>query len=196
MSRALLVAAGGLLIAWTPALAQGAGPQGALVSAAGIATATVIKPIAVRRISDLDFGIIANSGESGSVIVAPGVSGARYGGSASRGCAADGDCPEPHVSSFEVAGEANRSYAIGVPARVAIAGEALLSGRAQGERAPAPLHLEKISLRSASRPHAGPAGRLGPDGRDRFDLGGTLRISGTISPARYRASIPVIITYN
>lgn len=193
MNRAsLLAAASGALLAAMPAFAQSA-----MSTASGMATATIVRPIAVRQISDLDFGLVTSTGEAGSVTLQPGAPAARYSGSARLGCAADDECPVPHVSSFEVTGEANRSYTIAVPASVAITGETLSADRESRMTAPpAVLRVEAIRLRSASRPEAGPAGRLDPGGRDRFDLGATLRIAGAVAPARYRVSIPVLVTYH
>ena len=185
MSRSLLIVAATALLSPLPALAQ-SGPA----SAAGAASTTIVAPIAVRQIADLDFGVIAaSSGQAGSVTILPGVAAARYGGSAQQACTAGGECPAPHFASFEVTGEANRSYMIAAPASV------VLSGEPAGSAAPT-LRVEAIGLRSASRPDAGPAGLLDPSGRDRFDLGGTLRLSGEMAPARYRVSIPVIVTYS
>ena len=78
---------------------------------------------------------------------------------------------------------------------IAAPASVVLSGEPAGSAAPT-LRVEAIGLRSASRPDAGPAGLLDLAGRDRFDLGGTLRLSGEIAPARYRVSIPVIVTYS
>lgn len=193
MSRALCSAATvAALIAATPV--QG---QGAPASAAGTATATIVRPLAIRQIADLDFGIVASTGTAGSVTLGPGVSALRYDGGARQGCAGDGECPLPHFASFELGGEANRSYKIALPSSVAVAGEALLSAARPGETAtPSRVWVDGLQVRTASRPGTGPAGQLDPDGRDRFDLGGTLRIAGDLPPARYRVSIPVVVTYN
>ena len=191
MSRALFLVTASALFAPALALAQGAS-----ASAAGAASATVVAPIAVRQISDLDFGVVAaGSGQAGSVTILPGIAAARYAGSAGQACSADGDCPAPHFASFEVSGEAGRAYSIAAPASVALSGEPLGDGQ-EGIAATPVLQVEAIGLRSVSRPDAGPAGRLDSLGRDRFDLGGTLRLPATMAPARYRVSIPVIVTYS
>ena len=195
MSRILLVLAASAVLAPASAPAWATSMSG---SAAGAASATVVSPITVRQIADLDFGVIAANGNSArSVTILPGVAAARYGGSARLACGGPDGCPAPHFASFEVIGEANRSYTISAPASVAVSGEPVRStaGMAQSS-APPVLRVEAIGMRSASRPDAGAAGRLDPAGRDRFDLGGTLRITGTMPPARYRVSIPVIVTYS
>lgn len=188
MSRALFLAAASVLLSAAPALAQGGS-----ASATGAASATIVAPIAVRQIADLDFGVVAaGASQAGSVTILPGISAARYDGSARQSCGAGGKCPAPHFASFEVSGEAGRAYTIATPASVAIGGDAL----GDGVGAAPVLRVEAIGLRSASRPGAGPAGTLDPAGRDRFDLGGTLRLPATVAPARYRVSIPVIVTYS
>ena len=188
MSRALFLAAACALFSPVSALAQGGS-----ASAAGAVSATIVAPIAVRQIADLDFGVVAaGSGQAGSVTILPGIAAARYGGRARQACSADGECPAPHFASFEVSGEAGRAYTIATPASVAISGEPV----GDVVSAAPVLRVEAIGLRSASRPDAGPAGTLDPAGRDRFDLGGTLRLPAAMAPARYRISIPVIVTYS
>ena len=187
MSRTSLVAALGL--AWVPAPALAA-------SATGAAAAEVISPVAVRQIRDLDFGVLAaNADSAGSVKIAPGESAAIYGGSAHAACASSAQCPSPHFARFEVFGEANRAYTIAAPAHVSVAGEQIGGGVAPPSAVPL-LVIDDIEIRSASRPDAGRAGRLDSSGRDRFDLGGTLRLPAATPPARFRISVEVIVTYS
>lgn len=187
MSRTSLVAALGL--AWVPAPAVAA-------SATGAAAADIISPIAVRQIRDLDFGELAANAESaGSVKIAPGGSGAIYGGSAHSACAPPTPCLSPHFAQFEVSGEANRAYTIAVPAHASVAGEQVGDGLAP-RFAPPLVVIDDIQIRSASRPDAGRAGWLDSSGRDSFDLGGTLRLPAATPPARFRISVEVIVTYS
>ena len=186
MSRTSLVAA--LCLAWAPVPALAA-------SATGAAAADVVSPVAVRQIRDLDFGILAaNADSAGSVKIALGGSVAIYGGGAHAACALPAPCPSPHFAQFEVSGEANRAYTIAAPARVSVAGEQIGDGLAPG-LTPL-LVIDDIEIRSASRPDAGRAGRLGSSGRDSFDLGGTLRLPAATPPARFRISVEVIVTYS
>lgn len=182
MRACLSVAAAALLLP-LPALAQPA-------SATGTASAAVVAPITVRQIADLDFGVIAaGPGQAGSVTILPGLSDARYRGGARQACSASNECPTPHFASFEVSGEASRAYTIAAPTSVVLGGE-------ESGNSGLTVRVDAIALRSVSRPDAGPAGRLDPAGRDRFDLGGTLRLPAETAPARYRVSIPVIVTYS
>ena len=128
-------------------------------------------------------------GSPGSVTVAPGETGADYVGGAREACGSAARCPQPHFARFEVSGEPNRSYTISAPSSISVAGLPLGAGLAPV------LLVDAIQLRSASRPDAGSAGRLGADGRDRFDLGGTLRVPATTPPAHFRLSVEVIVTY-
>lgn len=161
-------------------------------NANGAASATVVKPIAVRQISDLDFGVIAANGRSaGSVTITPGRSAADYSGGARTACHSQARCPAPHVAQFEVTGEAGRAYSISAPARLSVEENPQGAGRAEPM-----LVVDAIQLRSASRPGAGSAGRLDSAGIDRFDLGGTLRVPAATPPAHFRLSVEVIVTYS
>ena len=193
MKRADAIVLAGLLALPVPALADAIG-----ASATGAAAATVVSPVAVRQIADLDFGVItANVASTGAVELAPGAGHAVYSGSARRGCAEGTDCPAPHAAQFEVSGEAGRSYAITAPESVAVPGEVTAPVTGSEDRtSPPALWIEALRFRSASRPEAGPAGRLDAQGQDHFELGGTLRVPAALPPARYRASVPVVITYS
>lgn len=187
MKRTSLVAALGL--AWVSAPAAAA-------SATGAAAADVISPVAVRQIRDLDFGVLAaNADSAGSVRIAPGGSGAIYGGSAHAACASPTQCLSPHFAQFEVSGEANRAYTIAAPAQVSVAGEQIGDGLAP-RFAPPLLVIDDIQIRSASRPDAGRAGLLDGSGRDSFDLGGTLWLPAATPPAHFRISVEIIVTYS
>lgn len=189
---ARLVLTGAVLLP-LPALAGGLP-----ASAVGVAAATVVSPVAVRQLTDLDFGVVAaNAGSGGEVVLAPGSGSATYGGGARRGCSGGVACPAPHAASFEVSGEAGRAYSIAAPDSIAVAGEVVAPGSGGSDEASPPvLRVEALHFRSASRPEAGSAGRLDAAGRDRFDLGGTLRVPAALPPARYRVSVPVIVAYS
>jgi hypothetical protein len=182
----------GALFAASPALAAGTA-----ASASGVAAATVVSPVAVRQIADLDFGLVAsNAGSAGEVLIAPGGGQAAYSGSARRGCSGGASCPAPHAASFEVSGEANRTYSIAAPESVSVPGEAASATGGPGTALPQVLQIEAFRFRSVSRPEAGAAGRLDSAGCDRFELGGTLRVPAALPPARYRVTVPVIVAYS
>ena len=161
-------------------------------SAQGQAEATVVEPLVITRISDLDFGTVTlTPGTSGSVTIDP-ASGIRFGGGASAACiGGGGSCASAHASRFAVRGEAGRDYAVSAPAEIMALGTML-----DGSPGAAPdLVIGSIEVRTQSRPGSGFAGTLDDNGRDAFDVGGVLLVPAGTPPARYRAVLPVIVTY-
>ncbi len=160
-------------------------------SAQGQAEATVIEPLVITRISDLDFGTVTlTPGTAGSVTIDP-ASGIRFGGGASAACMSGGGCASAHASRFAVRGEAGRDYTVQVPAVIMASGTLL--GASFGV---APdLAIGSIAVRTQSRPGSGFSGTLDGNGRDVFDVGGALIVPAGTPPARYRAVLPIIVTY-
>ena len=156
-------------------------------TAAGLATATVIRPLRVTATADMDFGTITHlPGTSGTVTVTPGVAGAAFAGGAGAGCAG-ADCATAHAAHFAVSGEPQRNYTIRLPASVTATGTA----SNPGVSAP-PLIVGNLTLHSAS---GGTTPRLDANGSDGFDVGGTITLPADLPPARYRASFAVMVTY-
>jgi Domain of unknown function (DUF4402) len=185
------------LVLGLPVLLIFFGGTGHAATAEGMASATVVRPVSVRQLADLDFGVIlAGSEAAGEVELAPAATGAVYAGGARRGCAGLADCPRPHAASFEVTGESGRAYMITAPDSVTVTAEAAGAGSGGQFAEPLPLRVNALRLRSASRPEAGPAGKLDGAGTDRFDLGGTLHVPAGSPPARYRVDVPVIVSYS
>ncbi len=161
-------------------------------SAQGQAEATVIAPLVVTRVSDLDFGTVTLApGTAGSVIIDP-ASGIRFGGGASAACISGGSgCSLAHASRFAVRGEAGRDYSVRAPAGIMASGTLL-----DGSSGTAPdLAIASIQVRTQSRPDGGFSGTLDSNGRDIFDVGGALMVPAGTPAARYRAVLPVIVTY-
>jgi len=182
VDHAWWIAATVAIAAFTPA----AHAAGTTAVAFGVAGATIVQPISVTQTADLDFGaIVGDRQQGGSVTIAPDGSGAAYAGGAS---AVPGYAPA-HAAGFAVSGEAGRAYTISAPATLTITGEMLSGGAAPS------LTIAALRVRTASRPASGPAGLLGADGRDSFAVGGTLVLPAAATPAHYRASLPVIVTY-
>ncbi len=180
--KALLALAGlgGLVMPPQPAWAN----SGQSI-ATGMASATVIEPLSVHPLQDLEFGVIAISGRSaGTVIVEPGLPGAHYAGGIRAVCAAG--CASPQSARFEVRGEAGRSYVITVPNRVS----------SLGVSASQQLHIVAIRARIASHSGQETVGEINFSGFDYFDLGGTLIVPLGIAPAHYRLNLPVMMAYN
>jgi hypothetical protein len=153
-------------------------------SALGRASASVVNPVTLRPIRDLDFGIITVGPQaSGSVIVSPGAAGAHYAGSVRQVCGSG--CVMPHPARFEVTGEAGRSYVITTPNSILAPNESL-----------SPLRIDAIRLKTASRPDSVAAGQINFSGLDHFDLGGTLHVPAGAAADSYWLNLPVIMTYD
>lgn len=179
MRGALCLIAGALIALPAPALAEGA-------TATGSATAEVIAPLVVTHEADLDFGTVFASPSPGSVTVSA-AGGASYSGGTRPACI-PGACASPHPARFGVSGEAGRSYLVMAPSALVADGDA-------GGAAVPGLPVDGLSVRTASRPDAGPEGALDPSGEDRFELGGTLHLPADAPSAHYRATIPVMVVY-
>lgn len=169
-----------------PAAAQADGHS---ATANGAATAQIVAPLTVTRVSDLDFGTIFASAAPGVVTVSPEGS-ASYGGGVHPACAG-ADCASPHAAAFAVRGEPDRSYAIVVPARIVANG----TSSDPGDETPPDIAVNDIALRTDSRPADGASGQLGRTGADRFTIGGTLEIPAGLRSSRYRATIAITINY-
>ena len=189
MSACLFLRAAILAVLALPGTAQAGGTS---ASAMGVATAVVVQPITVQQTADLDFGMLASGqGTPGAVTIT--ASGASYSGGAAQICAlgsGGGGCITPHAAGFAVSGEAGHAYSVSAPTRLAIAGVA-------DDGSPAPtLTIAGFTVTTTSRPGAGSFGLIGADGTDSFVVGGTLALPATLQPARYRASFPVIVSYD
>jgi hypothetical protein len=164
--------------------------------AAGMATATVIRPLRVVAVADMDFGTITHiPGSSGTVTISPGVAGAQFSGGASAVCTAS-DCLAAHAARFAVSGEPQRNYAIQLPSTIVATGAGLsgtgLSGTGLSGTGTPSLTVNGLTLTTAS---GGAAPRLDAGGTDRFEVGGTITLPADLPPARYRASFAVIVSY-
>jgi hypothetical protein len=177
-----------LVLVPVPVLAMAApGAHAATASATGVATATVIRPLSVTAVAEMDFGTITHlPGVGGTVTVNPGVAGASFGGGASAVCAG-ADCGTAHAARFAVTGEPQRNYAIRLPATVTATGTAT----GPGAIAP-PLVISGLTLRTDG---GAMAPRLDSLGADRFEVGGTITLPADLPPAHYRASFAVIVSY-
>ncbi|WP_353228569.1 DUF4402 domain-containing protein [Novosphingobium sp.] len=160
-----------------PALASGTQS-----GANGVASATVIRPLGVIALTDMDFGTITHApGAGGTVTVSPGVAGATFGGNAGAVCAG-ADCALPHAAGFAVSGEPLRNYSVQLPATI--------TAHAAGG-APA-LNVGTLTMRFVS---GGTGPRLDQTGTDHFDVGGTITLPADLPAARYRASFVVVVSY-
>jgi hypothetical protein len=174
-----------LLICGTALVAVAPGARAAPASAAGVATATVIRPLSVIAITDMDFGTITHlPGTGGTVTVSPWAAGASFVGGTSAVCAGS-DCAVAHAARFAVSGEPQRNYAIQLPTTVTA------TATAPGTVAPS-LTVGGLTMRTAG---GNGAPRLDGGGADRFEVGGTITLPADLPPAHYRASFAVIVSY-
>ncbi|QSR17675.1 DUF4402 domain-containing protein [Novosphingobium sp. KA1] len=187
-AEAVGLAVGMALMAPACALAAEA-PAGAYSS--GIASATVVAPLAVRSLSDLDFGAVGDVGrEGGSLVIVPGSTQARYGGAARLACpVGEETCAMPHAARLRVEGEPGRAYRVLLPD--AVEAQSVAADGAPLSRLP----VSSLTVRTDSRPQSDGQGVLGEDGGDGFEIGGELDIPPGTRASHYRAQVPVIVVY-
>lgn len=161
-------------------------------AATGMASATIVQPIAVTTTADLDFGTVA-SDSTGLVDILPSQAAALYSGGAREACDS-GACPATHAASFTVSGEAGRSYTITAPQSLSIVPIPVASA-AHIDAVPPALLVDAITVRSASRPDSGATGQLDAAGQDTFAIGGRLIVPADLPAARIVARITVIVAY-
>ncbi|MDF8334621.1 DUF4402 domain-containing protein [Novosphingobium cyanobacteriorum] len=174
----------GALAALIPALwSAQAFAAGHAASAAGQAQAEVVAPLVMTRLSDLDFGAIFAPVAAGSVTISTDGR-ASYAGGALAACAGAA-CSAVHAAAFAVRGEAGRSYAITLPARVT----------ASAEAGAGVLTVESLTVRSRNSGANDGHGLIDAQGEDGFAVGGTLVVPAGLGAGHYRATVDVTITY-
>lgn len=146
-SSARLVLALGHALACAPA---GAAAVDA-ATANGTASATILRPVSVTNLSDLDFGLVeARPDAEGIVVVGPAQHGAHFSGSAKPACVIGKDCPVAGPARFLVNGEPARNYRVFTPAIVYLEAD-------QNRFA-----VNGFIVRTQSRPATPSAGQLDP----------------------------------
>jgi hypothetical protein len=139
-----------------------------------IATATIVGPLTLTKVSDMDFGTIAVTGTAGTVVL---------GTDNSRTAVGPALVPPAAgvAASFTVAGEASRTFAITLPANNTVS---LVSG--------ANSMAANIFVHNAG---ANPA--LDGAGAAAFTVGATLSVAANQAAGNYTsANFPVTINYN
>jgi len=139
-----------------------------------IATATIVGPLTLTKVSDMDFGTIAVTGTAGTVVL---------GTDNSRTAVGPALVPPAAgvAASFTVAGEASRTFAITLPANSTVS---LVSG--------ANTMAANIFVHNAG---ANPA--LDIAGAAAFTVGATLSVAANQAAGNYTsATFPVTISYN
>ena len=136
-------------------------------TARGSAQAQVVQPLSIEPTGDLRFGSIAvAAGRGGSVAVDPRTGGTAYAGAAGPVCADGAGCGAA-PASFVIRGGSGRQYRLTLPDTVTAR-----SADAPGVR----LTVDALTAYSTNRTQIGRGGVLDANGRDRLQVGGTLRI--------------------
>jgi len=138
------------------------------------ATATIVGPLALTKVSDMDFGIIAVTGTAGTVIL---------GTDNSRTAAGPALVPPAAgvAASFTVNGEASRTFTITLPANGVVT---LVNG------------ANSMAVNDFQH-SAGVAPALNGTGAAAFTVGATLSVGAAQVAGVYNsANFPVTINYN
>jgi phage tail sheath protein FI len=141
------------------------------------ASAVIMTPLSITRITDLHFGSATVSAAAGTILLTP--AGVR---TASGGVTLQPTAPTFTVASFTVAGQLNTAYTISLPASVTIDEGAL--------------HTMLVNT-FASNPNA--TGNLGATGSQTLTVGATLNVNGSQTPGSYTSNggpFTVTVNYN
>ncbi|NMN06517.1 MULTISPECIES: DUF4402 domain-containing protein [unclassified Novosphingobium] len=155
-------------------------------TATGEAQARVVAALSVDALDALDFGVVVGRATTGGTVAVDPAGGApRYGGGAIAACGAGVPCAAAHPARFAVHGEAGRVYLVSVPESLVV------SGDGQGPV----LTVDALAVLAHTPGPTGNAGLLDAQGADTFSVGGTLNVPADAPAARYRLTIPLIVTY-
>ena len=158
----------------------------ALFAGTGHAQAEIVEPIHAIPLAELSFGSIAIGGAGdGSVRVAPDGSQAQFSSAVRSTCDGSASCT-PHRAMFAVRGEAGRMYRVIMPTSVTV----------RGEQTGARLTVDELIMQSRNSPSMHNGGLLDEQGRDRFYVGGTLRVPVRTRPDHFRTNLPILVAYN
>ena len=138
------------------------------------ATATIVGPLALTKVSDMDFGSIAVTGTAGTVVL---------GTDNSRTATGPALVPPAAgvAASFTVSGEASRTFAITLPADGVVT---LINGA-------------NTMACDAFQHSAGASPALDGTGAAAFTVGATLTVAANQAAGVYTsANFPVTISYN
>ena len=150
----------------------------AVVSAPATATATIITPIAITKVTDMNFGDIATNGTSGTVVLTTGSSRSATGG-ASFSAAFPGTITS---AKFTVTGMADYGYSISIPTQLVLKHTDLTT-------------TMTVGAITNSIGAAGTAGTLAGGTQDIF-VGGTLSLVGAQLAGVYTNGTDLKVTVN
>lgn len=144
-------------------------------SGTGAFTATVLRSIAITKLTDLNFGTVAQPASgTGSATVDPS-SGAR-----TTIGAVGYSSPTPSQASFSVTGEGGQAFSITVPTTIAMTGPQAMT----------------VTTTTSVAGTALLSGSLGSQGSFTFGVGGTIPINSTTPSGVYSGSFTVTVAYN
>jgi Domain of unknown function (DUF4402) len=145
-------------------------------STTGRFLATVIRSIAISKLSDLVFGRVATPPTgSGTVVINP-----NTGAQSSTNGVATFATPAPSRAAFNVTGEGGQAFSVTVPASFVMTGPQSMTVTTSSSVTGAPLL----------------SGSLGSAGSFTFGVGGSAPISSTTPNGDYAGSFTVTVAYN
>jgi hypothetical protein len=146
------------------------------VSETASATATIVGPITILKVTDMNFGNVVTSAATGTIILDP--AGTRTaGGGASILAAQPGTVT---AATFTVGGTAGFTYTISLPASVSIDDPGL----------GAPMTVDNFT----STPS--PTGTIQAGGTETLSVGATLNVGASQVPGIYTSAAPFTVTVN
>ena len=156
-------------------------------TAQGTAQAEIVQPLSAQTTGDLEFGgVTVSPSIDGTVTIDAQTGAADYTGGARPVCATGYVCGT-QAASFDIRGEADRSYIVTLP-MTAIA--TLADGAGPSLTVSA---LNAVSQNSNNRVSPPVLDR---NGNDTLRIGGKLLIPAGARPGRYSAEIKVVVSYD
>lgn len=144
--------------------------------ATATATATIVSPITIVRVNDMNFGNVVTSAATGTVVLTPASTRSTTGG-ASILAAQPGTVT---AASFTVGGTAGFTYSISLPASVSI-----------DDAGPG---VAMIVDNFTSTPT--PTGTIGAGGTETLSVGATLNVGASQVGGVYTSAAPFTVTVN
>lgn len=154
-------------------------------TATGTAQASIVEPISISTIADLDFGgVKLIAAKAGSVTIDPSSATTSYQETAKIDCSTADCLPSP--ATYLIRGAPGRRYRVELPDRVV----ARSSANPEEE-----LIVSKLEAASINLPGEPNRGLIDSNGRDQLRVGGTLIVPAKASPGHYSAQVTVAVTY-
>lgn len=145
------------------------------------AFATIIKPITLTKVDDLQFGVIAADADGGSVVVAAATGTATPSGVILY--TAGNNAIDPSAAFFNVTGEASYTYKITLPSSVTLTRD----GGAE---------TMSVGTFKTNTPSESLVGNtFDEDGKASFKVGGTLTIGASQVAGLYAGTLSVTVDY-